>query len=174
MRFILFLIIGAMLSSCNWYGAGSGYGVLVYSDSTAHKYKQSYLERYADTLLQKYPKYRIPESINRPTLIEYPQENRTDTVYNYPGPINDICFYLPDSPSEIYFIQWGGGTGFWIREVEDLDNKKRYVAYHDKISVAEEEKIRIEKRFMTEIYHKIDSLISISDERDSALYKPKY
>jgi hypothetical protein len=168
------LLLSLSLFSCNWYGAGSGYGILVISDSTADKYKTSYLERYADTLLKKYPRYMIPESINRPILMQYPQENRTDTIYEYPGAINDICFFLPDPPREIYFIQWQGGTGFWIREVRDVDRMLTYVEYSGRPPEPDTLKKRIEKRFMKEIYSRIDSLIVASPEYDSALYEPSY
>lgn len=155
------------------FGAGSGYGILVNSDSIrlTQQYKTQYLERYADTLLEKFPEYRIPDTINVPTIENYPQENRTDTFYNYPGYLNDICFYIASKPREIYCIQWhNGGSGFYIRTVEDLDNYIRYEEYSHQEPVSVEQKKRIEKRFMKEIYAKLDSLIQHSQEYDSALY----
>lgn len=156
------------------FGGGSGYGILVDSDSITltQKYKTEYLERYADTLLKKFPEYRIPDSINVPSFIEYPEENRTDTFYYYPGYLNDICFYIASKPREIYCIQWhNSGTGFYIRTVEDVDKNIRYEEYLNRELVSVEQKKRIEKRFMKEIYAKLDSLIQHSQEYDSALYR---
>jgi hypothetical protein len=95
-----------------------------------------------------------------------------DTVSNYPGDRGDICFYLPSRPREIYFIQWGGGTGFAIIKVQDLDNHLWYSDFNEGERILEWERKRIERRFMKEIYFKLDSLIAHSVDYDSALYNP--
>ena len=166
------IIVILTISSCdfgNLYEPGSGYGVLVSFED--NRFKTEYLERYSDTLFKYFPEYQVPDSLNNPILINYPQENRTDTTYKYPSREYLTCYYIPTYPREIYSVQWSGTNGFWIREVMDIDNNIHYFEYRDTKPVSEEDKKRFENRFLKEIYYKLDSLIENSVESKEALLK---
>lgn len=170
---LLSLLLFFILQSCldgSSFSPGSGYGSIVEADAIESKFKSAYLIKYTDTLLNKYPEYIIPDSLNDPILIHYPQENRTDTTFKYPDHfLVDVCFYFSDYPREIYFIQWGSGSEYLIREVENLETGIHYQVYPDSPTISNKEKQRIKSRFHAEIYSKIDSLISMSPEYKEAL-----
>lgn len=166
---VVLILVLAAFSACNlgnMYARGSGYGVLV--DFEENQFKTEYLEKYSDSLFVLFPEYQVPDSLNKPILIKYPQENKTDTTYNYPSREYLVCYYLPSYPREIYSVQWIGTNGFWIREVKDLDNNIHFVEYRDTKKVSEKKKKHFKERFLKEIYSKLDSLIAHSSESNEA------
>lgn len=160
MRSILIWATLIFICSCDmdFYGApGSGLGTLA---SIEHKtYNHKYIIKYADTLVSKEPQYQIPDSLSH-----------IDMGYDF---LNLQPFYFESFPREILYIQWEG-TGFIeIRMAYDLENNKKIIqnSRHNKL-VPDSTKNRMKNRFVNEILIKIDSLISISDHKDSAKYLP--
>jgi hypothetical protein len=152
------------IKECNegfGYVAGTGLGSLADIDSS--KYKSEYYIKYVDTFFKAFPQYKKPDSIFGGN-----QANN----YNF---LNLTAFYFNKVPKEIYYVQWEG-TGFIsVRFSYDLERQEEISEYpRDKSFVEQQEKNRIKNRFKKEVLDRIDSLINISKDRDSAIYKPTF
>jgi len=141
--------------------AGTGLGSIADIDST--KYKDEYYIKYADTFFKSFPEYKKPDSISG--------SNQAST-YDF---LNLTPFYFDKSPKEIYYVQWEG-TGFIsVRFGYNLDKQEEvFENPRNQTFIDEQEKLRIKQRFRHEILDKIDSLISVSKDKDSAIYKPPF
>jgi hypothetical protein len=155
---VLIVLVILFVRACNngdFYQAGSGLGSVTTIEH--HKYQGEYYEKYADSFLAKFPAYRVPK--------DDPSAYMT-SGYEF---LDMTKFYFDAPPREIYCVQW---QGIDVRMVYDVDRNKmitenpRHDVYIDKA-----EKERMSKRLKAEVIDKIDSLISVSADRDSALLK---
>jgi hypothetical protein len=92
-----FIIVTILMEGCDCsgiYQAGSGLGSVAEVEN--YKYKQSFYAKYADTFLQKFPQYRVPD--NDPSA---------DMTRGYEF-LNMTKFYFDKNPKEIYCVQWQG------------------------------------------------------------------
>jgi hypothetical protein len=156
--FVILVSIFLLWRACNngdLYQAGSGLGSVTRIDK--YKFKSTYYERYADTLLDKFPKYRVP--------------NDDPSIYMTQGYefLNMTKFYFDKSPKEIYCVQW---QGIDVRMAYNIDSNKSIIENpRNNILVPTNEKERMRNRLQTEIIDKLDSLIENSVDKDSAILK---
>jgi hypothetical protein len=154
---LISIVIYAILFVRVWFGyqAGSGLGSLVDIDS--QKYQSRYLEKYADTFFSIYPQYKVPPI----------QANNITDGYEF---LHLTSFYFDTKPREIYCIQWEG-TGFIsMRFAYNYETDRNVIENHrQKRYVDQNEKLRMEKRLITEVLNRIDSIIAKSKDRDSAI-----
>jgi hypothetical protein len=152
-----FFIVQSIIS-CNGgslYQAGSGLGSVATVKN--YKYGQRYYEKYADTFLLKFPKYRVPaDDPSAPMTSGYEFLNMTK-------------FYFDKPPREIYCVQW---QGIDVRMVYNVDRNEMITENpRNNVLIDTLEKERMSRRLKTEIIDKIDSIIGSSIDRDSALLK---
>ena len=161
---VIVVVVAVMImfaKACNngfGYQAGSGLGSLADIDST--KYKDEYYIKYVDTFFKYFPNYKKPDTI---------YGSNQASSYNF---LNLTPFYFDKTPREIYYVQWQG-TGFisirfgydLIKQEEIFENPR------NQKFIEEDDKLRIKKRFRLEILDKFDSLIGVSKDKDSALYR---
>lgn len=168
--YILLIVLGVCLvfvvlfvRSCNngeLYQAGSGVGSL--ADIDSEKYKSEYLQKYTDSFFKLYPRYKLSEE---------QQKQRAST-----SEVLDLTnIYFPESPREIYSVQWSG-TGFIsVRFAYNCENSEEITENIRMNSIiADSVKERIAKRFRMEILDKIDSIISKSKDSTVAIWKPTF
>jgi len=160
----LIIIIISFVRSCNsgfGYQAGSGLGSLV--DIGGEKYKHSYLQKYADTFFLIYPQYKVPKSD--------PTTNMT-SGYEF---LNLTKFYFDTKPREIYCVQWEGTSFISVRFAYNYETGQEVLENtREKVYVDKMQKQRMTKRLRNEILDKIDSIISKSQDKDSAIYVPSF
>ncbi len=157
---IVFIVVAILfVRSCNngdLYQAGSGLGSVATVDN--YKYQQQYYEKYADTFLAEFPKYKVPK--------DDPSDYMT-SGYEF---LNMTKFYFDKTPREIYCVQW---QGIDVRMAYNVDNNEMIIENpRDKVYIDKAEKERMSKRLRTEVIDKIDSIIAHSPDKDSALLKP--
>jgi hypothetical protein len=153
---ILFAIVRAHNSG---FGYGrQGLGSIAYIDST--KYKDEYYIKYVDTFFKYFPTYKKPDSISGSILV---------SSYEF---LNLTPFYFDKNPKEIYYVQLDGGI--YVRFGFNIDKQEEVFENSNNPSSDEQEKLRIKERFRHEILDKIDSLISVSKDKDSAIWKPPF
>ncbi len=145
---IIFTLLFSLITGCNWYGApGSGLGTNATVE--VEKYKTEYRRKYGDSLKSIYPELQVP--------------NSTNPIYDGYEFLKLQAFQLNTPPKEIYYIQWEG-TGFIeVRMAYNLEDNT-WLNHNTTTSN------RVKKRFKKEILNKIDSLITISPEKDSAIF----
>lgn len=145
---IVFTLLSGLITGCDWYGApGSGLGTNATVE--VEKYKTEYRRKYGDSLKSIYTELQVPDSTN-------PLSKGMSFLNMQP-------FHLTEPPEEIYYIQWSG-TGFIeVRMAYDLERN----SWIDSDTTNSK---RIKQRFENEILSKIDSLISISVDKDSAVF----
>ena len=78
-------------------------------------------------------------------------------------------FYFDKPPKEIYCVQW---QGIDVRMAYDVDRNEMIIENpRNNVYIDKAEKERMSKRLRLEVIDKIDSIISKSPDRDSALLK---
>jgi hypothetical protein len=138
------------------YQAGSGLGSVF--DIGEQRHQHRYLRKYADTFLIAFPQYKVPD----PDPSGY-----MTSGYEF---LDMTKFYFDNAPREIFCIQWEG-TGFVSARFAFNCETNQLVIENtrSKVYVDDSEKQRMEKRFRVEVLSRIDSLIAISADRDSAI-----
>ena len=158
------LVIIFLLKTCEnefGYQAGTGLGSIADIDST--KYKDEFYIKYVDSFFKLFPAYKKPDSIYGSN-----QASSYDFLHLTP-------FYFNKKPKEIYYVQWQG-TGFIsVRFGYNLDRHEEiFENPRNETDIDEQEKLRIKNRFRHEILDRIDSLISVSKDKDSANYNSSF
>ena len=145
--------------SGDFYQAGSGLGSVF--DISKEKYKSQYLQKYADTFLRVYPHYK-------PTSADY--ATSMTSGYEFLDMTN---IFFENYPMETYCVQWTG-TGFIsIRFAYNYEKNQAVIENtRENLTVPDNEKERMAKRFRSEVLDKMDSIISKSADSIVAIRKP--
>jgi hypothetical protein len=155
---VIIITIILFARACNngaLYQAGSGLGSVTTVEN--YKYQQRYYAKYADTFLVAFPNYQVPK--------DDPSQSMT-SGYEF---LNMTKFYFDKSPREIYCVQW---QGIDVRMAYNVDNNEMIIENpRSKVYIDKAEKVRMSVRLRTEIIDKIDSIISKSTDKDSAILK---
>ena len=156
-------LVTSFIESCGgfYYEAGSGVGSLV--DIDKEKYKTEFLEKYTDSFFKTFPQYKPTQADSGNSLI-------SDSSVFMPS-----IFHFLKNPNEAYCVQWNG-TGFIsIRYAYNYDRNELIIENtRTKTVVADSEKLRIEKRFRSEILGRIDSVISKSKDSSIAIWRASF
>jgi hypothetical protein len=155
---VLFFLLIRACHNGDLYQAGSGLGSVTRIDK--YKFKSEFYEKFSDSLLSKFPEYRVPK--------DDPSFYMTQG-YEF---LNMTKFYFNKTPKEIYCVQW---QGIDVRMAFNVDDYKEVIENsRNNVFVPRDEKDRMRKRLQTEIIDKLDSMITNSVYKDSARLTIKF